>query len=33
LYWSGWSKTFPFTVNTPPGMPFDLYVKIPEEVI
>ena len=33
LYWSGWSKTFPFTVNTPPGAPFDLYVKIPEEVI
>ena len=33
LYWSAWSKTFPFTVNTPPSTPFDLYVKTPEDII
>lgn len=27
FYWSGWSHTFPFTVNLPPGTPFDLSVS------
>lgn len=26
LYWSGWSHSFPFEVNLPPGAPFDLSV-------
>lgn len=27
LYWSGWSKQFPFTVNTPPPVPYELSVS------
>lgn len=27
LYWSSWSYSFPFTVNIPPGTPFDLSIS------
>jgi len=27
LYWSGWSKQFPFIVNTPPPVPYELSVS------
>ncbi len=27
MYWSGWSGTFPFTVNIPPGAPYNLSVS------
>ena len=26
LYWSNWSNTFPFTINIPPGIPYNLSV-------